>query len=162
LNERAAERDVEHLDPAAYAEKGKVCFDGGGDELDFESIALAVDAVGGGVNPGGTIPGGINIGSSGYEESVDQIEDPADVIDQRRENDRETAAVGDRRGVGLVQRVAAEGSMRLGVERGRRRDADHGCHSHAYLPTGPTEPATKTAIIGRRDPDRGRDNTPLT
>ena len=73
LRERAAQGDVQHLDPAADAEEGHVAIDGCPHQGGLEGVALAVGLLGLGMRRG-PVRGGLEVVAPGEEESVDGVE----------------------------------------------------------------------------------------
>src|SRR5215207_10168856 len=71
LNQRSSACDVHDLDPPANTKDRDAITERGVEEIDFELIAVRIDAIGRRVNVVVSVPDGIDIGSSTEEETID-------------------------------------------------------------------------------------------
>ena len=117
LDERAAEGDVEQLDPAADREHRAPVRARGIEQRDLGLVALDAD-VGDGRVARGAVAGGVHILAAGEEQGVRRVDDASGVVGalERRHEDREAAGLLD--GARVRQARGARAACRASVRSG--------------------------------------------
>ena len=118
LVQRAAERDVHHLHPAADGEHGQIAFDGRTQERDLKAIALGHGADG--LRVGLLAVGGrVQVGPAGQDQAVEAVEQLVRRALERR--DPVARAAPGRRRPARPRRSCAEGARPPGPTRSSER-----------------------------------------
>ena len=123
LQQRAAARDVEHLQAAADRQHGQLARLGGADERDLEAVEVRLGGAEAGVGLG-AVDRRVQVRAARQAQAAEPVEQGLDAVDvQRRDDHGHRAGTADRLRIGEAERELLLGRLAVGVVVDARRRA---------------------------------------